>query len=173
MQNKRDDGYENIVGIEKNGNPPAISLEYSLDEGNTWTQWDISEDIRLSGDPTLAGNGGVAYIRATSVNPQFSTSVNDYYRFKPTTWLSRSGPIASLYTKNKEDASDIPQYEFVNIMKDLGSGGASNVDVSLEGIKRIREYSFASAFAKTSDSTAKYTVSHLENDLSIGDYGLT
>lgn len=91
------------VTLTKNGTPTDVTLEYSLDNGNTWTEWIETENVRSL---TLT-TGQTMHIRNTSeTSTGFSTgsSTTDIYRFSFSDYTYGGGNINSLLCKNPENA---------------------------------------------------------------------
>lgn len=89
------------VSLTKNGTPTEVTLEYSLDNGSTWTTWVESENVRSL---TLAA-GQTMHVRNTSeISTGFSTGGNKYYNFAFTADTYAGGNINSLLCKNPENA---------------------------------------------------------------------
>lgn len=81
------------VTLTKNGTPTAVMLEYSLDNGSTWTEWTESGNVRTK---TLTA-GRVMHIRNTSpTSTGFSTGSSSYYQFSFDADTHAGGNIMSL-----------------------------------------------------------------------------
>ncbi len=82
------------VTLNKTGNPVVVNLEYSIDEGATWSSYTIGNTI------TLAKTGDNIYFRNADneVAKGFSTSTGRY-QFDMTGKISASGNIMSLIDK--------------------------------------------------------------------------
>ena len=90
------------VSLTKNGTPTEVTLEYSLDNGNTWTEWVESGNVRSL---TLAA-GQTMHIRNTSeTSTGFSTWTTDYYNFSFSADTYASGDLRSLLCKTPANAS--------------------------------------------------------------------
>ena len=74
------------VALSQVGSAPAVDLKYSLDDGETWTQWDFSA-ISLS-------DGQSVYFKG--LNTTFATSPNDYNKFVITGSIAARGNIMSI-----------------------------------------------------------------------------
>ena len=74
------------VALAQIGSAPTVDLEYSLDDGETWTQWDFSA-ISLSDGQSVSFKG---------LNTTFATSVNDYNKFVMTGSIAAHGNIMSI-----------------------------------------------------------------------------
>jgi len=91
------------VTLTKYGTPTEVTLEYSLDNGSTWTTWAETDNVRSL---TLA-DGQTMHIRNTSeTSTGFSTgsSSTDIYRFSFSDYAYGGGNINSLLCKNPENA---------------------------------------------------------------------
>lgn len=89
------------VTLTKNGTPTEVTLEYSLDNGSTWTTWTETENVR---GLTLAA-GQTMHVRNTSeTSTGFSTSSSDYYQFAFTADTYAGGNTNSLLCKNPQNA---------------------------------------------------------------------
>ena len=89
------------VSLMKNGTPTVVTLEYSLDNGNTWTEWIETNNVRSL---TLA-SGQTMHIRNTSeTSTGFSISSSNFYRFVFGNDAYGNGNINSLLCKNPENA---------------------------------------------------------------------
>lgn len=91
------------VTLTKYGAPTEVTLEYSLDNGNTWTEWTESENVRSL---TLAA-GQTMHIRNTSeTSTGFSTGSfsTDIYRFSFSANTYAGGNTNSLLCKNPQNA---------------------------------------------------------------------
>ena len=93
----------NSTVIFKNtyGTPPAIQLDYSLDNGSTWHTYALGDTITLAnmGDNVcFAASNGVT-------NTRFSTSYG-YRSCIFTGSVKATGSLLSLVSKNKQDAMD-------------------------------------------------------------------
>lgn len=91
------------VTLTKYGTPTEVTLEYSLDNGSTWTTWAETDNVRSL---TLA-DGQTMHIRNTSeTSTGFSTgsSSTDIYRFSFSANAYAGGNINSLLCKNPQNA---------------------------------------------------------------------
>lgn len=90
------------ITLTKNGTPTEVTLEYSLDNGLTWTEWIETENVRSL---TLA-SGQTMHVRNTSeTSTRFSTSSRDYYNFAFTAYTYVGGNTDSLLCKIPSNAS--------------------------------------------------------------------
>ena len=82
-----------VVTLTRNGNPTPVTLEYSLDNGASWTEWIENNNVRTV---TLAA-GQTVHIRNTSeTSTRFSTSTSNYYNFAFTDIVYAYGDTRSL-----------------------------------------------------------------------------
>lgn len=89
------------VTLTKNGTPTEVTLEYSLDNGSTWTTWVETENVRSL---TLAA-GQTMHVRNTSeTSTRFSTSTANYYNFAFTADTYVGGNTNSLLCKIPSNA---------------------------------------------------------------------
>lgn len=97
------------VTLKKFGTPTAVVLEYSLDNGYTWSEWVESGTERTQ---TLAA-GQVMHIRnQSSVATGFSTGTSSYYIFSTTAVTEVGGDVDSLLCSDPSTVDDIPSYAF-------------------------------------------------------------
>lgn len=97
------------VTLTKNGTPTEVTLEYSLDNGSTWTEWVESGNVR---NLTLAA-GQTMHVRNTSgTQTGFSTSSTDNYRFSFSADTYAGGNTNSLLCKNAESVTSLSEYCF-------------------------------------------------------------
>lgn len=91
------------VTLTKYGTPTEVTLEYSLDNGNTWSEWTETNNVRSL---TLA-DGQTMHVRNTSeTSTGFSTGISstDIYRFSFSANTYAGGNINSLLCKNPQNA---------------------------------------------------------------------
>ena len=74
------------VALAQIGSAPTVDLKYSLDDGETWTQWDFSA-ISLIDGQSVCFKG---------LNTTFATSANDYNKFVMTGSIAARGNIMSI-----------------------------------------------------------------------------
>lgn len=90
------------VTLTRNGNPTPVTLEYSLDNGASWTEWIENNNVRTV---TLAA-GQTMHVRNTSeTSTSFSTSSSNYYNFAFTADTCVGGNTDSLLCKNPQNAT--------------------------------------------------------------------
>ena len=90
------------VTLTKNGTPTEVTLEYSLDNGNTWSEWVETNNVRSL---TLAA-GQTMHVRNTSeTSTRFSTTITNYYIFNFSDDTYAGGNTNSLLCKNPENAT--------------------------------------------------------------------
>lgn len=101
------------VTLTKNGSPTAVTLEYSLDNGGTWTEWTENGGVRTL---TLTA-GQTMHVRNTSSSvTRFCTFHSNYYTFGFNADTYSGGDITSLLCVNPDDAYYMDQYIFANLM---------------------------------------------------------
>lgn len=90
------------ITLFKKGTPTDVTLEYSTDNGDTWTTW-AADGSRVRTLTLQAGE--TVYIRnASDTSTGFSTSSSNYYQFSFTNVTYAGGPVDSLLCKNPSDA---------------------------------------------------------------------
>lgn len=104
-----------IVTLTKNGTPTAVTLEYSLDNGTTWTEWTESGNVR-----TMTLNAGqTMHVRNTSpTSTKFSTSSGSYYTFNSSAICNAGGNVMSLLCQNPENAN-LTSWCFYNLFNNF------------------------------------------------------
>lgn len=91
------------VSLTKNGTPTAVTLEYSLDNGNTWTEWVETENVRSL---TLTA-GQTMHVRNTSeTSTRFSVWDTNYYNFSFSDDTYAGGDLRSMVCKTPSNASN-------------------------------------------------------------------
>lgn len=102
------------VTLTKNGSPPAVTLEYSLDNGSTWTKWTESGNVR-----TLTLNAGqTLHVRNTNENGKsFSTNFNEYYTFGFSDWCNAGGDVASLARKTPDSSVNYGDFVLCGVFR--------------------------------------------------------
>lgn len=90
------------VSLTKNGTPTEVTLEYSLDNGSTWTEWVESENVRSL---TLTAGQTMHVRNSSETSTGFSTGENNYYKFAFTADTYAGGNTNSLLCKNPNNAS--------------------------------------------------------------------
>lgn len=80
------------ITLTRNGNPTAVTLEYSLDNGDTWTTWSEVGNVRTL---TLAA-GGRVWLRNTSPTSTGFSTGSRYYRFAFSDNVNAYGDVRSL-----------------------------------------------------------------------------
>lgn len=83
------------VSMQAVGSAPSVSLEYSVDDGSTWSPFVVG-----STTVTLANVGYFVYLRGD--NTQFATSSSNYNKFVMTGKIAASGNIMSLLDKTMQ-----------------------------------------------------------------------
>ena len=91
------------VSLVSVGTPPSVQLKYSIDWGNTWSEYTIGTEIAM----TNVGDG-VCFTAVDGVtNRNFANNASNYYHFVVTGRVGAYGDISSL-VKDDEDAWMIP-----------------------------------------------------------------
>ena len=99
------------IAMSKNGSAPTVDLKYSLDDGETWTQWDFSA-ISLTDGQTVCFKGK---------NTTFATS-SDCNRFVMTGSIAAIGNIMSIIDDGACTTTKIPnKYCFYGMFYDCTS----------------------------------------------------
>lgn len=103
------------VSLTKNGTPTEVTLEYSLDNGSTWTEWVESAGVR-----SLTLNAGqTMHVRNTSeTSTRFSTGLSDRYIFAFTSITYSGGNINSLLCKIPENVLLYSAFCFSSLFRD-------------------------------------------------------
>lgn len=88
------EGLENgsTVKMNKTGSPPNVTLEYSMDGGNTWSAFDVNGGTTI----TLNENDRVCFRAGSAGNVRFASGTYAYRRFLFTKNVSVGGNIMSL-----------------------------------------------------------------------------
>lgn len=121
------------ITLTKNGTPIEVTLEYSLDNGLTWTEWIETENMRSL---TLA-SGQTMHVRNMSETPtRFSTGTSDYYNFGFTNDTYVGGAISSLLCHNPSLLPNLLnlQYAFISLFRNcitLISASELKLDITL------------------------------------------
>ncbi|MBQ0062897.1 MAG: hypothetical protein KBS94_02570, partial [Prevotella sp.] len=102
------------VQLTKKGSPEAVTIEYSTDEGATWTTVDFSTVV-TTGDITLTNVGDKVYFRNNGTSATFSQSADNYYQFVMSGNVAASGNVMSLIDKNVESANIPCNYCFYGL----------------------------------------------------------
>ncbi|MCQ2165197.1 MAG: BspA family leucine-rich repeat surface protein, partial [Bacteroidales bacterium] len=166
--------------IEKKGNAPSVSLEYSRDNGATWQTYSVAEHPYIS-----MALGEKIYLRGHN-NTTFGTSNANYIRFVSTSGegdVKVSGDIMTLLDGDNPPAN-VPDYGFFglfsgfNSLKDaesldlsaktIGTSAYSNMfmdcnrmtDAPEIGATEVGAYSMSYMFGNCSLMTAGPTVIH-------------
>lgn len=96
------------ITLTRNGNPTTVVLEYSLDNGSTWTVWNEVGNVRTL---TLAAGGRVWLRNQSGTSTGFSTSGTDYYNFAFSDTVNAYGDTRSLLCA-MPFAGEITNYAF-------------------------------------------------------------
>lgn len=97
------------VTLTRVGSPNSVTLEVSLDNGQTWTTWTESGTTRTQ---TLAA-GQVMHVRNASPTPaSFSSSGNNYYKFSANENHHAGGKLSSLLCADASQVSNYPADSF-------------------------------------------------------------
>ena len=83
------------VSMTAVGSAPSVSLEYSTDNGETWTDFIVG-----STTVTLNGIGDSMFLRAKTPNAQMATADANRNTFSITGSVVASGNLASLFNKD-------------------------------------------------------------------------
>ena len=89
------------VTLTKNGTPTEVTLEYSVNNGRTWTEWIETNNVRSL---TLSAGQTMHVRNASETSTCFSMNFSKYYKFAFTTDTYAGGNVDSLLCKNPEDA---------------------------------------------------------------------
>lgn len=100
------------ITLSKTGTPTEVTLEYSLDNGITWTTWVETNNARTV---TLTA-GQTVHIRNTSATQTgFSTGSSNTYVFSASGELWANGDIRSLLCKTPENVSVLGDNCFLSL----------------------------------------------------------
>lgn len=97
------------VTLTKNGTPTEVTLEYSVNDGRTWTEWVETENVRSL---TLAAGQTMHVRNASETSTGFSTSLKNNYRFSFSDDTYAGGNTNSLLCKNAESVTSLTAYCF-------------------------------------------------------------
>lgn len=93
--------------MTKVGSPPEVTLEYSMDCGQTWSAFDADNGQSIE----LANGGDVVWFRSgSSGNNQFASSASAYRKFTFVKSVSIGGNIMSLLQQTA--SASMPSYDF-------------------------------------------------------------
>ena len=109
------DEANSTVGLDKNGNPPTISLEYSTDKRN-WTEYTWSGNTGAT--ITLTNVGDSVWWRGD--NTTLATDNSNFHRFKISGSIEATGNIMSLLDRQLMK-TNVPSYCFSNLFHYLPS----------------------------------------------------
>lgn len=84
------------VTLTRNGSPTVVDLEYSLDDRQTWTDWQEVGNVRTL---TLTAGQKMWLQNKSETQTGFSTSTSDYYQFAFVGDVVASGNCNSLLCK--------------------------------------------------------------------------
>ena len=106
-----------VVTLVNMGDPPAVTLEYSLDNGSTWTEW-----IEAAGERSLTLNAGqTMHVRnASQVQTGFSGRP-DSYRFLFDNLVYVGGNVNSLLCSIPENVTTLSQDCFSHLFQNCTS----------------------------------------------------
>jgi len=106
------------ITLSKTGTPTEVTLEYSLDNGLSWTTWTETNSARTL---TLTA-GQTVHIRNTSATQTgFSTGSGNTYIFGASGELWANGDIRSLLCKTPENVSVLGDNCFLNLFYGCGN----------------------------------------------------
>lgn len=147
------------VTLTKNGTPTAVTLEYSLDNGSTWTEWTESGNVRTK---TLTA-GQVVHIRNTSpTSTSFSSGSSSFYQFSFDADTHAGGNIMSLLCSDPSLAT-MTSYCF----RSLFNGSIKLQTVDMSGVTSISNYGCDAMFS----GCKSLTTVEMRNVTSIDSYG--
>ena len=128
------------VALTQIGSAPTVDLKYSLDDGETWTQWDFSA-ISLSDGQSVCFKG---------LNTTFATSPNDYNKFVMTGSIAASGNIMSIIYGDACTTTTIPaNYCFYSLF----SGCTSLTTAPILPATKLADYCYNQMFQDCSSLT--------------------
>lgn len=97
------------VTLKRNGSPTVVDLEYSLDDRQTWTDWQEVGNVRTL---TMTAGQKVWLRNKSETQTGFSTITSDYYQFAFTNTVEAHGNINSLLCKNAESVTSLSSFCF-------------------------------------------------------------
>ena len=120
------------VSMAKSGSAPTVSLEYSTNDGLTWSPFVVGTTT-----VTLANIDDEMWVRATSTNGATAGgSSTNYNYFVMTGKIAASGNINSLLNKNTDSVTIAPQFAYVYLFKGCTSlVDAKNLTLTCTTIK--------------------------------------
>lgn len=126
------------ITLTRNGTPTAVTLEYSLDRGATWTEWQEVGGVRTL---TLTA-GGRVWLRNQSVTSTgFSTGTSNYYNFIFSDNCNAYGDTRSLLCSSAADGV-LTNYVFYGLFYNCGTlATAPRLDAA-----NIAQYCYAYMF---------------------------
>ena len=130
------------VKMAKTGSPSDISLEYSQDNGETWSTFNVDGQTTV----TLSTIGDRVYFRSgSSGNAAFNTSLSIYRRFVFSGSVRIGGNIMSLLAASETDVpSAVPEHAFTRLF--YNTSAVKDIrGLSLPTL-RVRSYSYAGMF---------------------------
>ena len=99
------------ITLTRNGSPTVVELEYSLDNRQTWTDWQEVGNVRTL---TLTAGQTMWLRNKSETQTGFNTGISDYYQFAFTDTVEAHGNINSLLCRNTDSViSLIPFCYFV------------------------------------------------------------
>lgn len=98
--------------LNRVGSPTTVTLEVSLDNGATWSEWVEAGTVRTQ---TLDA-GQVMHVRNASPTPtSFSTGGEDFYAFYANENYHAGGKLSSLLCADSSQVSNYPAYSFFGL----------------------------------------------------------
>ena len=105
------------ISLTANGSPTAVTIEYSIDNGATWQEWQEVGGVRRIALPA----GVRVWLRNSSpTSTNFSTSDTDYYNFAFTDVANAYGDTRSLLCSSAADGV-ISNYVFCRLFYGCGT----------------------------------------------------
>lgn len=134
------------VKMAKSGTPPSASLEYSTDEGETWTTFDMSGSTVV----TLENQGDKVCFRSGSTgNDRLGSGTSAYHKFVFTKDVEVGGNLASLLSQN--NSAELPasagSYAFASLFNGATTLKKASALHFPSAIPSAATYCFVSMFA--------------------------
>lgn len=108
------------ITLTRNGSPTPVTLEYSLDKGATWTEWQEVGNVRTLNLQAQRDLNRVWLRNTSPTSTGFSTSDTDYYNFRFDDVVNAYGDTRSLLCASAADGV-ITNYAFDRLFYGCGT----------------------------------------------------
>lgn len=115
----------NVISLQQNGSPSAISLQYRTDLNQEWQQYVIGTELTLFKD---------SWIEFRNTSGTFSTGESNYYKFTSTKKFNASGKIGSLLFYSQDPITAVVSNAFNNLFDGTSIVDASQLKINLNRI---------------------------------------